>query len=101
MTGSYAGGPALSTKNATELPKCSKTLHFRVMVGPIAFSGEREQKTNKTLESDGIEGCFGGWIGGSWDPKGCLTPFSSGIGPQGAAVGRGWGWRALRQTTWR
>ena len=77
----------LSTKNASELPKCSKTLHFRVFVRPTTFSGDREQKTNKAPESDGIEGCFGGWIGGFWAFSGCLTPFSPGIGPQGAAMG--------------
>jgi hypothetical protein len=77
----------LSTKNATELPKCSKTLHFRLIGDPAAFYIDREQKTNKTPENEGIEGCFGGWIRGFVVTQGCLTPLSPGIGPQGAAVG--------------
>jgi len=41
---------ALSTKNATKLPKCSKTLHFRTTTQqPYRFCGT-EEKTNKELE---------------------------------------------------
>jgi hypothetical protein len=68
-------GLALSTENATELPKCSKTLHFRVIGRPMAFSLNREQKTNKTPESDGIEGCFLGWNGSFRVRLGYLSPF--------------------------
>jgi hypothetical protein len=77
----------LSTKNATELPKCSKTLHFRVFSDSVVFCLSCEQKTNKPPENDGIERCFEGWFGAFWVGIGYLTPFSPGIGHQGAAVG--------------
>lgn len=76
----------MSTKNATELPKCSKTLHFRAFGKPAAFRANCEQKTNKPPENDGIERYFVGWIGAFPVQLGYLRPFLAGIGPQGAAV---------------
>ena len=45
------GDNSLSTKNATELPKCSKSLHF--VAGAVRYRGfsQTEQKTKKTPEN--------------------------------------------------
>jgi hypothetical protein len=37
-------------KNATELPKCSKSLHFRAITSQVTVSELSEQNTNKTPE---------------------------------------------------
>jgi hypothetical protein len=71
----------LSTKNATELPKCSKTLHFPAFQHSGALPTDCEQKSNKAPENGGNDGCSAGQSREPWVWLGCVTPFSSGIWP--------------------
>ncbi len=72
VTKSYVRGILLSTENATELPKCSKRLHFCEFEGEQSDSQQHSQKTTEIYGDLPLLYGFRGWISRPYRP---LYPF--------------------------